>query len=217
MTAAITKTIWENLNYGRHRGPGRLGHVHHSGCRRTTGRTSTGQTVLPLRTAGTTQEWDAQERRNHVVRITRLLGVRGGGAEYRLRRTFRQHPAADSGNSTDGHGTGTRSSPNCRKSPYPTTPRKILWELMNNWTDLESLLVRHGDIYPLIDKVRRIRNDVTHGTGTFTRSRKSYVNAMISISLLGMAIRSARAEEDRRREAGNGVGHGTLQRHLDLR
>lgn len=79
-------------------------------------------------------------------------------------------------------------------------PQEILRELLDNWPGLESLLVRHGAFYPLIDKARRIRNDVTHGTGTFTRSEKSYVNAMISIGMLETAVRSAGAEEGRRRK-----------------
>lgn len=79
-------------------------------------------------------------------------------------------------------------------------PDHVIRELMDNWPGLERLLVRHGAFYPLIDKVRRIRNSVEHRSGRFTRSEKVYVNAMISIGMLEMAIRSAGAEESRRRK-----------------
>ena len=49
-------------------------------------------------------------------------------------------------------------------------PHEVLQELLKNWPDLENVLRRHGAFYPLIDKVRRIRNDVFHRAGTFTRS-----------------------------------------------
>ena len=71
---------------------------------------------------------------------------------------------------------------------------------MDNWAGLERLLVRHGAFYPLIDKVRRIRNSVEHRSGRFTRSEKVYMGAMISIGVLEMAIRSAGAKEGRRRK-----------------
>ena len=92
-------------------------------------------------------------------------------------------------------------------------PDHILRELMDNWPDLESLLVRHGAFYPLIDKVRRIRNDVAHGNGAFTKSEKVHVDAMRSIGMPEMAIRSAGAEEERRRkrEAEPGQGRGELR------
>ena len=79
-------------------------------------------------------------------------------------------------------------------------PREVLRELLENWTDLERLLLKHGAFYPLIDKVRRIRNDVVHRAGTFTRSERAYVDAMRSIGMLEKAIRSAGAEEMRRRK-----------------
>ena len=79
-------------------------------------------------------------------------------------------------------------------------PDHVIRELMDNWTNLERLLCRHGAFYPLIDKVRRIRNSVEHRSGRFTKSEKVYVKAMISIAMLEMAIRSAGAEESRRRK-----------------
>ena len=79
-------------------------------------------------------------------------------------------------------------------------PHEVLRELLENWTNLERLLCRHGAFYPLIDKVRRIRNDVAHRAGTFTRSERAYVDAMRSIGMLEKAIRSAGAEEMRRRK-----------------
>ena len=79
-------------------------------------------------------------------------------------------------------------------------PREVLLELLENWTDLERLLLKHGGFYPLIDKVRRIRNDVVHRAGTFTRNERAYVDAMKSIGMLEKAIRSAGAEEMRRRK-----------------
>ena len=79
-------------------------------------------------------------------------------------------------------------------------PDHVIRELMDNWTDLERLLCRHGAFYPLIDKVRRIRNSVEHRSGRFTKSEKVYTGAMISIGMLEMAIRSAGAEEGRRRK-----------------
>ena len=87
-------------------------------------------------------------------------------------------------------------------------PDHILRELMDNWPHLEHLLVRHGAFYPLIDKVRRIRNDVAHGNGVFTRSRKVHTDAMRSIGMLEMAIRSAGAEEKRRRKRETEPGPG---------
>ena len=79
-------------------------------------------------------------------------------------------------------------------------PHEVLRELLVNWTDLERLMCRHGAFYPLIDKVRRIRNDVFNRAGTFTRSERAYVDAMRSIGMLEKAIRSAGAEEMRRRK-----------------
>ena len=79
-------------------------------------------------------------------------------------------------------------------------PHEVLRELLVNWPDLERLLCRHGAFYPLIDKVRRIRNDVVHRAGTFTRSDRAYVDAMRSIGMLEKGIRSAGAEEMRRRK-----------------
>ena len=79
-------------------------------------------------------------------------------------------------------------------------PDEILRELLNNWPDLERRLCRHGAFYPLIDKVRRIRNDVFFGHGAFSRSKKAYIDAMRSIGMLEMGIRSAGAEEGRRRK-----------------
>ena len=79
-------------------------------------------------------------------------------------------------------------------------PREVLLELLENWTDLERLLCRHAAFYPLIDKVRRIRNDVVHRAGTFTRSDRAFQDAMISVGMLEKAIRSAGAEEMRRRK-----------------
>ena len=76
-------------------------------------------------------------------------------------------------------------------------PREVLLE---NWTDLERLLLKHGGFYPLIDKVRRIRNDVVHRAGTFTRSERAFQDAMRSVGMLEKAIRSAGAEEMRRRK-----------------
>ena len=86
-------------------------------------------------------------------------------------------------------------------------PEHILRELMDNWPYLERLLVRHGAFYPLIDKGRRIRNKVERHDGTFTKSRKVHVDAMRSIGMLEMAVRSAGAEESRRkkREAESGL------------
>ena len=79
-------------------------------------------------------------------------------------------------------------------------PREVLLELLENWPDLENVLRRHGAFYPLIDKVRRIRNDVFNRAGTFTRSERTYVDAMRSIGMLEKGIRSAGAEEMRRRK-----------------
>ena len=79
-------------------------------------------------------------------------------------------------------------------------PREVLLELLENRTDLERLLCRHGAFYPLIDKVRRIRNDVVHRAGTFTRSERAFQDAMRSIGMLERTIRSAGAEEMRRRK-----------------
>ena len=79
-------------------------------------------------------------------------------------------------------------------------PMEILREILDNWPDLEHLLCRHGAFYPLIEKVRRIRNDVNHGNGTFSRSEKVFRSAMRSIGMLEMGIRSAGAEEGRRRK-----------------
>ena len=60
-------------------------------------------------------------------------------------------------------------------------PEHILRELMDNWPGFEHLLVRHGAFYPLIDKVRRIRNKVEHNDGIFSRSGKVHTDAMRSI------------------------------------
>ena len=79
-------------------------------------------------------------------------------------------------------------------------PREVLLELLENWTDLERLLLKHGAFYPLIDKVRRIRNDVFNRAGTFTRSDRAFQDAMRSIGMLEKGIRSAGAEEMRRRK-----------------
>ena len=79
-------------------------------------------------------------------------------------------------------------------------PREVLLELLENWPDLENVLRRHGAFYPLIDKVRRIRNDVVHRAGTFTRSERAFQDAMRSIGMLERTIRSAGAEEMRRRK-----------------
>ena len=79
-------------------------------------------------------------------------------------------------------------------------PDEILRELLDNWADLELLLCRHGVFYPLIDKVRRIRNDVLFDGGTFSRSKKAYIDALRSIGMLEIGIRSAGAEEGRRRK-----------------
>ena len=83
----------------------------------------------------------------------------------------------------------------------------------NSWTTglaWERLLVRHEALYPLIDKVRRFRNSVEHHEGTFTRSKKVHAQVMRSIGMLEMSIRSAGAEEGRRkkREAESGSGRG---------
>lgn len=89
-------------------------------------------------------------------------------------------------------------------------PDHIIRELMDNWAYLERILIRHGAFYPLIDKVRRIRNSVEHHDGRFTRNRKAHVDAMRSVGMLEMAVRSAGAEEgrSRKREAEPGSGHG---------
>ena len=79
-------------------------------------------------------------------------------------------------------------------------PDHVIRELMDNWPGLERLLVRHGAFYPLIDKIRRIRNSVEHHSDTFTRSEKVHRRAMISIVILERAVRSAGAEEGRRRK-----------------
>ena len=79
-------------------------------------------------------------------------------------------------------------------------PLEILQQLLDNWTDQERLLVKHGAFYPLIDKVRRIRNSVVQHTGTFTRSERAYVDAKRSIGMLEIAVRSAGAEEIRRKK-----------------
>ena len=79
-------------------------------------------------------------------------------------------------------------------------PDEILRELLNNWQDLERLLCRHGAFYPLIDKIRRIRNDVLFDGGTFTRSEKAHIDALRSIGMLEIGLRSAGAEEGRRRK-----------------
>ena len=78
-------------------------------------------------------------------------------------------------------------------------PHQIVQELMSNWTDKERLLVRHGAFFPLMDKVRRIRNDLSRRTGTFTRSERAFQGALKSIGMPERAIRSAGAEESRRR------------------
>lgn len=70
-------------------------------------------------------------------------------------------------------------------------PGHVIRCLMDNWTEKERLLVKHGAFYPLIDKVRRIRNSVERHDGTFTKSRKVHTDAMRSIGMLEMAIRSA--------------------------
>ena len=79
-------------------------------------------------------------------------------------------------------------------------PDHIIRELMDNWTDNERLLVRHGAFYPLIDKVRRIRNSVERHGGRFTRSERVHTGATRSIGMLDLSIRSAGAEEDQRRK-----------------
>ena len=61
-------------------------------------------------------------------------------------------------------------------------------------------MCRHGAFCPLIDKVRRTRNDVLFDGGTFTRSEKAHIDAMRSIGMLEIGIRSAGAEEGRRRK-----------------
>lgn len=79
-------------------------------------------------------------------------------------------------------------------------PDEILRDLLNNWQDLERLLCRHGAFYSLVDKVRRIRNDVLFGGDTFTRSEKAHIDALRSIGMLEIGIRSAGAEEGRRKK-----------------
>ena len=79
-------------------------------------------------------------------------------------------------------------------------PHQIVQELISNWTDKERLLVRHGAFFPLIDKVRRIRNDLSRRTGTFTRSERVFQDALRSIGMMEMAVRSSGAEEGRRRK-----------------
>lgn len=78
-------------------------------------------------------------------------------------------------------------------------PDHVIRELMDNWPGLERLLIRHGAFYPLIDKVRRIRNSVEHHSDTFTKTEKVYRRAMVSIGMLERAVRSSGAEEGRRR------------------
>ena len=78
-------------------------------------------------------------------------------------------------------------------------PGEILRELLNNWPDLELLMCQHGAFCPLIDKVRGIRNDVLFDGGTFSRSKKAYIDAMRSIGMLEIGVRNAGAEEGRRR------------------
>ena len=80
-------------------------------------------------------------------------------------------------------------------------PREVLLELLENWTDLERLLLKHGAFYPLIDKVRRIRNDVVHRAGTFTRSERAFQDAMRSI---GMLEKGSGVREPRRCGGGSG-------------
>ncbi len=79
-------------------------------------------------------------------------------------------------------------------------PGEILREILNNWPDLERLMCRHGAFYPLIDKIRLIRNDVFFDGGTFTRSEKAFRDAMRSMAMAEKGIRSAGAEESRRRK-----------------
>ena len=91
----------------------------------------------------------------------------------------------------------------------------ILRELLDNWPDLERLLVKHGAFYPMIDKVRRIRNDIVFHTGRLTRSERAFRDAMRTIGMAEMGIRSAGAEE----EAGGGShrksrNHGRERRTL---
>ena len=79
-------------------------------------------------------------------------------------------------------------------------PDHVIRELMDNWPTMERLLTRHGAFYPLIDKVRRTRNSVEHRNGRFTKSEKIYRSAMRSIAMLEKAVRTAGAEEGRRRK-----------------
>jgi len=69
-------------------------------------------------------------------------------------------------------------------------PGHVIRELMDNWPGLERLLIRHGAFYPLIDKVRRIRNSAEHRSARFTRTERVYTGAMKSIGMLEMAVRS---------------------------
>ena len=77
-------------------------------------------------------------------------------------------------------------------------PLEVLQALLDNWPRLEPFWVKHGAFYPLIDKVRKITNDVTCGTGAFTRSEQAYVNAGRSTGILETTIRRAGAEEVKR-------------------
>ena len=73
------------------------------------------------------------------------------------------------------------------------------------------MLVRHGAFFPMIDKVRRIRNSVEHRSGRSIRSiriEKVHAQATRSIGMVEMAVRTAGAEESwrRQREAESGLG-----------
>ena len=81
-------------------------------------------------------------------------------------------------------------------------PQELIKEVLDNWPDhLEHLLPRYGVTFRLVDKVRRIRNDVRHDNGGFTRSEPVFRDAMRSVGLLEKRIRTAASQEGRRRQA----------------
>lgn len=71
-------------------------------------------------------------------------------------------------------------------------PSALIRSILDNWDgDLEHTLPRHGVTFPLVDKVRRIRNDVIHRNGQYTSDHQNYVDAMNTIDTLQNRINSA--------------------------
>ena len=99
-------------------------------------------------------------------------------------------------------------------------PQEVIKAVLDNWPgNLEHVLPGHGVNFPLIDKVRRIRNDICHGNGTFTRNGRVCRDAMWTIGKVEAGIRRAGAARGPQKEretdlAQAPTGRGAWRRHL---